>query len=210
MSRHPRGNQHAIVGGHRLQLCPVCDAEAIAAAEHGTRLVPEAYVSRFMVSASLAPVGDQTTPAAPSSVGQRREEPDRPPTPANTQEPQPDRAMARRPQPPVGSTGRAANLDAPGPEDPTVRQAMERFLTDHGRGVDPTVVLLLGGHLQPATPLSSLGDADADKLAGWFTRTWSGAARGPARATVLAVVEFWRRSGWLTFDPAHGLRDLDQ
>ncbi len=58
ISRHPRGNQHAIVGGHRLQLCPTCDEDATAAADPTVAL---------LLAGHLQPATSQRTPDLPMS-----------------------------------------------------------------------------------------------------------------------------------------------
>jgi hypothetical protein len=52
MTRHPRGNQLAVVGHRQVPLCPRCDADVVQGGDG--RLVPEGYVSR-RPSGSAAP-----------------------------------------------------------------------------------------------------------------------------------------------------------
>ncbi|MEU7317210.1 hypothetical protein [Streptomyces sp. NPDC007083] len=91
-----------------------------------------------------------------------------------------------------------------------MRQAIAAFLSEASGEVDHTAMLLLGTHLGSYSRLSVLEGQDAaDDLAAWCEGHWGDrgtAGNGRALATILRAVDFWGARGWLTSDPAAGLR----
>lgn len=199
MTRHPRGNQLAIVGRRDLPLCPACDADAIAGSETGNRPVPETYVSAFLFGrdvrrdvprepartteprgASDAPAGLRPGPSAPAT----------PPT--STPHPEPSRPTEQ------------------GLSRPTVRQAIEAYLSADPDDADSLAMLFLGQHLGPASRLDSLDRSrTAESLLRWFDATWDtrqDERRRAAAAAITGAVDHWIAQGWLSEDLAAGLR----
>jgi len=84
-------------------------------------------------------------------------------------------------------------------------------MSDRPADADGTVLLLLGTELGPATRLNELdAPTTGARLEAWVERTFGtrrGEVHGTARRTVIAAVDHWRERGWLTGDPAAGLRD---
>jgi hypothetical protein len=177
MTRHPRGTLLSIVGRRRLVLCPRCDAAVLGSEEDAASdaPVPEGYVSRFLAGLPV-------------------ERPARPPAPR------------RKPRPRAPTTGlhvptSSASSEAAVPERPTVRQAIEHFLTVHP-GSDSLAMLLLGQHLGPSTRLHLLDEKSAREMATWVASTWPDG--GPV-STVRAVAAYWREQGWTPVDLAEHL-----
>lgn len=203
MRRHSRGTQLSIVGWRDALLCERCDADVLATLGHGHTPIPEDYVSAALVDRN-APA-----PAAPRAHG---------PVPPPSTAGRPVRAP--RPVPPSAggwSSGEPSvppSIPAPAPPAPptTVRQALQESQTNlaaAGTTLDPTVVLLLGTHLGPATRLNALERSghDADTLRDWVERTWGGGGRGAAaRHTLTTLADHWSDQGWTTTDLAAGLR----
>ena len=186
MTRHPRGNQLAVVGHREVPLCPRCDAEALG---KGGRLVPDGYVSRFV----FGPDTPRTAPA------QRRAPP---PTAtssphARAQAPRPSGEQPRQPEP------------TPRADAPTVRQAVESFLRSEP-AADALTMVMLGQRLGPATRLRALDDPDVqERLAAWFGNTCDAHPEGrrtAAGVALLAAFDHWRDQGWLATDPVGFLR----
>jgi hypothetical protein len=212
MTRHPRGNQLAIVGRRDLPLCPACDADAIAESEAGNRAVPETYVSVFLFGRDLprhaprkpapaaaarrtgaAPAESRTAPSKPAARTASAPEPERKPS-------------AKRPEP--------ARLEASRPKEqslsrPTVRQAIEAYLSA-SPDADSLAMLFLGQHLGPASRLDAIDQpGTAESLLRWFDATWDtrqNERRHAAAAAITGAVDHWRAQGWLTRDLAAGLR----
>ena len=190
MTRHPRGNQLAVVGHREVPLCPRCDAEAL---REGERIVPEGYVSRFVFG--------RDTPR-PTRPAQRGAQP-----PAATRTPSPPRTRPRDPRPAGGQPRQTTS--APRSDAPTVRQAIETFLRSEP-AADALTMVMLGQHLGPATRLRTLDEPAAkEELASWFGATWDVQPEGrrtAAGAALLAAVDHWRGHGWLATDPVDFLR----
>lgn len=193
MTRHPRGNQLAVVGHREVPLCPRCDAEAL---REGGRLAPEGYVSRFVFGP------DAPRPVRPA---QRNAEPSAPTRPTRT--PSLPRVRPRAPRP-AGDQPRQVE-PAPRADAPTVRQAIEAFLRSEP-AADALTMVMLGQHLGPATRLRALDDPAAqERLAAWFRTTWEvqpDGRRSAAGAALLAAFDHWRDHGWLATDPVGFLR----
>lgn len=189
MTRHPRGNQLAVVGHREVPLCPRCDVEAV---EGGGRLVPEGYVSRFLFGR------DEPRPVRPTK---QRPQASRPPASSRGS------GEPRAPRPDAVSSQEAEPTTRAGA--PTVRQAVEDFLRSVP-AADAVTMVMLGQHLGPATRLDTLGDASAqERLESWFSATWGtrpNGRRAAAAAAVLAAVDHWREQGWLSGDPVGFLR----
>lgn len=193
MTRHPRGNQLAVVGHREVPLCPRCDVEVV---DEGGRLVPEGYVSRFLFGVDdprpVRPTRHTTPASRPATRGS-------------------DPRSARAPRTPPRATPPPSKEPGPStrPGAPTVRQAIEAFLSSVP-AADAFTMVMLGQHLGPATRLDALTDRSAqESLQSWFTATWGGqpdARRAVAAAAVLAAVDHWREQGWLSDDPVGWLR----
>lgn len=196
MTRHPRGNQLAIVGRRELPLCPDCDAEAIADSLTHNRPVPETYVSVFLFGRESP--GPAPRPPAPVEEAPAGAEP------ATRKDLTPARLPGSAPTPrkPVEPTAQPAVR-------PTVRQAIEAYLAAEP-GADSAAMLLLGQHLGPASRLDVLDRAGAaESLARWFDATWTErqpARRRAAAEAITGAVDHWRTAMWLTEDAAVHLR----
>ncbi|MFZ5847300.1 MAG: hypothetical protein ACOYX5_07970 [Actinomycetota bacterium] len=212
MTRHPRGNQLAIVGRRQLPLCPHCDAEAIATSSSTNRPVPETYVSVFLFGhdKQLPRPADLVRPGAglkdaPVDLAERRRRRDSRSTAAAGEPGSAPRrgAIPRRP---------ASRPSSPEPTvQPTFRQAIETFLATHP-DADSLTMVLLGQHLGPATRLAALErPGAAEELRQWFDATWSERhpARRQAAVTICAAVDHWRGEQWLAQDLASALRQHD-
>ncbi|GAB2731475.1 hypothetical protein [Nocardioides pakistanensis] len=211
MTRQPRGNQLAIVGRRDLPLCPVCDADAIAESLGGNRPVPETYVSVFLFGRDVprhlprkpAPAaGTNSVDNAPAEGGTRAPlAASTTPTPKAEKKPPARRPGPARPEPLPAKEQRLNR--------PTARQAIEAYLSAHPEA-DSLAMLLLGQHLGPASRLETLdGPGTADSLRRWFDATWDARQderRRTAAAAITRAMEYWRAQGWLTEDPAAGLR----
>lgn len=193
MSRHPRGNQLAIVGRREILLCRRCDAEVVADWVGRNRPVPEGYVSKALLDVTATPPSDPT---------QSRTSPSAPKRSAST-------AGAPAPRPRTRPAPAAAVPGSAGPGDPTVRQAMAAFLDQAGVTADSTAMLMLGTHLGASTRMSDLSRPQtAGELASWFEKLWPGQGdrQRAARSTVVAAFDYWREREWLDTDPAAQLR----
>jgi hypothetical protein len=212
MTRHPRGNQLAIVGRRQLPLCPDCDADAITESEAGNRPVPETYVSVFLFGREL-PHHRPATPAPASESGNAREASAErvtntflaaaptTPTPKRKTTSPATRQVPAQPEPtPPQERGLSR---------PTVRQAIEAYLSASPEA-DSLAMLFLGQHLGPASRLESLDRPEAaDSLVDWFDATWDtrqSERRRTAATAITAAVDAWLAHGWLTEDLAAGLR----
>jgi len=185
MTRQPRGTLLAVVGMRQVPLCRSCDADALDDALSRNQPIPEGYVSRFLF-------GEFTTtpePAAPVS-----------PRPETRSRPRlADTKVAPTPSMP----------EAPELIDPTVRQATEAYLESAGSSADALTMVLLGTNLGPSTRLSRLDTpATASELARWVDQTYGGRReqRDLAVATLCRAFGYWQERGWLTTDPAVGLK----
>ncbi|MDK1342066.1 hypothetical protein QNO09_01780 [Streptomyces sp. 378] len=212
MTRHSRGTQLSIIGWRELPLCRSCDAEALHSSISQNIPVPSDYVA--------ACLGAAQRPAAPAAP-QSQEAPS--PAPADSREVPPN-APARKdtvpkaPEP--GAAGKAAaprsRPQAAGPKAarppsmvPTVRQAIAAFMTEASSQADATAMLLLGTHLGSHNRLTVLDEDGApERLADWCLGHWNDGSDRSQRAldTVRRAVDFWGARGWLTSDPAAGLR----
>lgn len=194
MTRHPRGNQLAVVGHREVPLCPRCDAEVLETAGD-SRVVPEGHVSRFVFGR------DEPRPV-PSTPSPLRSAPNR----ARTAPPvAPARPESSRPatadRPPGGPPPHAA--------PPTVRQAIDAFLSA-SPDADALTMVMLGRHLGPSTRLQELDEpAVSTALQQWFRTSWGdrhSERRAAAAAAVVAAVDHWRAQGWVQADLAGFLR----
>lgn len=191
MRRHSRGNQLSILGWRDVTLCHECDATVLNAHPFDHTPIPEDYVSAALIDAIA--VASPPSPHPPSPSADRPRPPSLAPPPSSPAPPPPP---------------------APAPPRPptTVRQALERsqaLLAAEGRTLDPTVVLLLGQRLGPATRLDGLNAAGHDPAAlrAWAEGLWgAGADAGTARDTITALADHWQRQGWTTTDMAAELR----
>ena len=189
MRRHSRGNQLSIMGWRDVTLCHKCDAAVIDTHRDDHTPIPEDYVSAALIDVNGAPTLLPSRPA------------DRPRASPPAQPPSPP---APAPRPPTA---------APSPRPPTtVRQALERshtVLAEEGTTLDPTVVLLLGQHLGPATRLDGLSAAGHDpaSVRDWAESLWgTGDGGATARHTITALADHWLEQGWTTTDMAAELR----
>jgi hypothetical protein len=212
MTRHPRGNQLAIVGRRELPLCPDCDADAIAESGAGNRPVPESYVSVFLLG-RVVPHHLHATPAPASNAGDAHEASAEDETKASVT------AAPTRPTPKPKKTSPATRQGPPRSEPtprqeqgltrPTVRQGIEAYLAAHP-DADSLAMLFLGQHLGPAIRLEALDrPGAADSLVHWFDATWDSRQdkrRRAAAAAITAAVDHWLAHGWLTEDLAARLR----
>jgi hypothetical protein len=193
MTRTPRGNQLAVVGHREIVLCPVCDADAVAAAR--TAAVPEHYVSVFL--AGRAPDREEQRAEAgppraaipapdtsPPDVAERDSEA----APAARARPE-ARGAVRPPTPPSASAS----------AQPTIRQAVEDFMTAHP-GSDSLALLLVGRQLGPSLRVSGLDEPErVQALRAWVDDTWPDVDRNRvARATVAGLVGHCHSRGWTT------------
>lgn len=195
MTRHPRGNQLAVVGHREVPLCPHCDRE-ILGGDSESRTIPEGYVSRFVFGP------DDHRPSA-AAAG--------PKTPATAASRTPPAAAPARPGvPPRPATSQARARPERTPDPPTVRQAIDAFMKATP-DVDALTMLMLGRHLGPATRLRELEKpARVTALQQWFAATWGDHRTEPraaaAGAALIEAVDHWRGQGWLDADPVGFLR----
>lgn len=166
----PRGNQVSIIGRRQVLVCRECDAAGVSDyLERGVPL-PSTYQS------AARRVRVEPPSSHPRAVSSR---------PRSASSPRPVQPTAPAPSVTTALT------------DPTVRQAVEAFQEAEP---DPfaLALVMLGRDLGPASRLreprtaASLADVDA-----WAERTFSGANRDAAVATVHAFVEHCRSRGWL-------------
>lgn len=83
------------------------------------------------------------------------------------------------------------------------------MLAAEGTTLDPTVVLLLGQHLGPATRLDGLVAAGHDpaSVRAWAESLWgAGTNLATARHAITALADHWQQQGWTTTDMAAELR----
>lgn len=193
MTRHTRGNQLAIIGRREILLCPSCDAATMEASANAP--VPDTYVSVFLFGDTTLPAV-QPRPQAPAPATRRKE---KPPGPSATSTP------ATPSTGPAHSARQAATKPAP---IPTVRQAIQSYLTADS-SADSLTMLLLGQHLGPSERLSALDTPErAARLSSWFAATWGNqpaASRDSARRTLDRAFEHWRDHSWLTTHPTSEL-----
>lgn len=193
MRRHSRGNQLSIMGWRDVTLCRACDAAVLDTTRDDHTPIPEEYVSAALIDVNAAPA---PPPSPPPAVRPRSSPATKPPSRAA---PSP-RPPSRPPEP------------APPRPPTTVRQALERSQTTlaaDGAALDPTVVLLLGQRLGPATRLDGLTAAGHDpaSLRAWAEGLWgTGAGAASARRTLTALADHWQRERWTTTDMAAELR----
>ncbi|UGY94368.1 hypothetical protein [Streptomyces gobiensis] len=204
MTRHSRGTQLSIIGWRQLPLCRFCDSEALERSIAENVPVPDTYVS-----AALHAPGDAKAPVRP--VRSVR------PALARVAAPEPD-AQPRAAKPATEPAAKPASRPAPqrpkakpaNTQVPTVRQAIQAFLTEASGEVDNTAMLLLGTHLGSYNRLSTLDEPGAaHALAEWFDGRWedrNSPAGQRALSTVCRAIDFWGARGWLASDPAAELR----
>jgi hypothetical protein len=206
MTRHPRGNQLAIVGRRQLPLCPDCDADAITESEAGNRPVSESYVSVFLFGRDE----HRHAPKAPAPAPADKAPPDAVRTAPAAPAPAVPKAEEEPPTQPPGPAGAESPL-ATGQKvaRPTVRQAIEAYLNAHP-DADSLTMLFLGQHLGPASRLETLDEPSAEKsMKQWFDITWDPRQeerRRAAAAAITGAVDHWRAQGWLAEDLAAALR----
>lgn len=195
MRRHSRGTQLSIIGWRDVTLCSRCDAAVLATLGSDHTPIPEDYVSAALldVSVDAAAVRPRRKPSkpAPAQASSSRRVSHEPAV-------EPPRPSRSSPPPP--------------PEPTTVRQALERsqtILAAAGESLDPTVILLLGQRLGPATRLDELDRAghDPQAIRDWVEGTWGvGDNAAKARHTITVLADHWRLQGWTTTDMAAELR----
>jgi hypothetical protein len=189
MTRYARGLLVAVVGMRNVLLCRVCDDEVASAVARRSELVPEGYVSRFLFGE--VPLLPPPEPRRTSASAEPRTSP---------------RASADPPRP---SPPRAAPVQRDVVQDPTVRQAIEVFLTHSTGPQDSLCLVLLGAELGPSTRVSHLGFEHRDALSSWVAGKF-GEADTPRRrvavSTIIELVDHWRDQGWTTHDIAASLR----
>lgn len=177
MTRHPRGTLLAVIGVHQVRVCPACDAEVAEEARARHRPLPDGYRSRFVHGDDAEASGEPAT-AKPAPKKKRS---------GSTY---------------VGQVGASPAPSPPGPEDPTLRQATEAFLSESGDPAHSLAMVMLGAHLGPATRLSAIS-LDAADLADFVDRTWgSGGNRAQAAAALRAAFGYWHAKGWIATDPS--------
>ncbi|MDK1473798.1 hypothetical protein QNO07_10260 [Streptomyces sp. 549] len=236
MTRHSRGTQLSIIGWQQVPLCRVCDAAALRTSIADNVPLPHTYVAAALRDASPDTRPPATGPARPADAPARpgprtRSAPAEPqPAPPSKTPKTPQAAQAAQAaQPPAAGatgatrpTGGGATRQPGGPPArrpgtrppagavPTVRQAIQAFLTESSGDVDHTALLLLGTHLGSASRLSVLEERQAAAdLATWAADRWpdrQAAARSRALDTLCRAVDFWGARGWLASDPAAHLR----
>ncbi|MGK5499608.1 hypothetical protein [Streptomyces sp. URMC 125] len=214
MTRHSRGTQLSIIGWRELLLCRVCDAEALETSIAENLPVPSDYVAVCLLGRedrTAAPPRPRPMAAGPARGGGAEEKPcgerapDRPePAPATT-------APAPAPAKPRTATRPRPGRAKPAPSQvPTVRQAVAAFLAESSGTADATAMLLLGTHLGSYNRLTVLDEAGAaDRLTEWCDGHWpdrGGDTAGRALDTIRRAIDFWGARGWLTTDPAAGIR----
>lgn len=158
LTRHPRGTLLAVVGSREVVLCPICDEQVVATVERTRGAVPEGYVSRFV-------------------AGEPAPNDDRMPAPRRT-----SRSTTRPSAPATSQPTPSAPEPAPPPQrhDPTLREAIESFLTEAADGTGSLPMLLLGPGLGLTTRMSTLDDdrARSSSRPGSSRLSASAAARG--------------------------------
>jgi hypothetical protein len=124
-----------------------------------------------------------------------------------TRTPRPSRTA----QKPTGN--RRSHEPQPAPptsQPPTVRQAVDAFLSSGFPDADSTAMLMLATRLGPSSRLNILeGGAAAKDLGAWFEKLYgskAGTSRDSARRTIVGAVDHWRAQGWVADDPAAALR----
>jgi hypothetical protein len=200
MSRHPRGNQLAIIGWRELPLCQTCDAEVLTASLASNRPVPEGYVSACLFTLQELGQTQQRRPA-PTQSGSGSKRPSRDAAKSNsTTSPSP------LPQHQRAAPARRTTPSAP----PTLRQAIEAYLSSTPSAADSVTLLMLGSHLGPSTRLNELDASDTPgNLTAWFMQLWDDKnpdRRAIARSTVLGAIDYWRSQDWIHNDAGAGLR----
>ncbi|MFW6725038.1 hypothetical protein ACHZ98_33860 [Streptomyces sp. MAR4 CNY-716] len=228
MTRHSRGTQLSIIGWRELPLCRLCDGRALRTSLEENIPVPADYVA-----VCLYGTGDPTATGPAPAADIPALEPDAPRTLSAPSASRPvcgaggptaqgERDAGAGTGRTAASTGPARTKDADAnstlrsrrkPEPaavPTVRQAIAAFLTDASGDVDHTALLLLGTHLGSYNRLSTLDGPDtAQNLSAWFDSRWEDRTNPAAQRaidTLRRAVDFWGARGWLTTDPAAGLR----
>ncbi|GAA1917521.1 hypothetical protein GCM10009716_28230 [Streptomyces sodiiphilus] len=219
MTRHSRGTQLSIIGWRQLPLCRTCDAEALRASITENVAVPDSYVSAALHAPGSAsgPAGsarDEEDAGAPApSAGPRPPAKGR--TPSTVKPEARSAVSAQRPsgtaKAPAAKRPVRRGRPQPAPTAvPTVRQAIQAFLSEGSGDLDHTAMLLLGTHLGSYQRLDVLeGERAREALTEWFAGHWGEPgtpAEQGARATVCRAMDFWGARGWLSSDPAAGLR----
>jgi hypothetical protein len=201
MSRTPRGNQLAFVGWREIPLCRTCDAEALS-----TSLSK----NQPYVSASLFGPKDRVPSPPPPAASAPA--PPAPPTDDRESAPRTRQALPSRSaqQPARNRLSRESKPTPASSQPPTVRQAVDAFLSSGPADNDPTAILMLAKQLGAGSRLSALeGEAAAKEIRAWFEKLYGSKAnksRDSARRTIVGAIDHWRTQGWIADDPAAGLR----
>lgn len=237
MTRHSRGTQLSIIGWRELPLCRDCDGPALRTSLAENVPVPADYVAVCLYgTGDRTTPGRPADPPSPEAAVPVPAEPSAsappgapPPDGGSSGTAAPgDRGAGAAPRGrPADRTGTAGAEGAAADRAPrgrgkskpaakpaavpTVRQAVAAFLADASGDVDHTALLLLGTHLGSYDRLDALDGPDAaQKLSTWFDSRWEdrdGPAGRRAIDTLRRAVDFWGARGWLTTDPAAGLRE---
>ncbi|MFP8905007.1 hypothetical protein [Streptomyces atacamensis] len=221
MTRHSRGTQLSIIGWRELPLCRVCDAEALEASITDNLPVPSDYVAVCLNGREDRPEDRPTTSPAPRTAPPERPRPSVPPAQRIEKGQKPRKGhSAGEPGPTPEPAAPAKPRTTPRPQPfrpkpaqsavPTVRQAIAAFLTEASGTADATAMLLLGTHLGSYNRLSALDETGAaDRLTAWCAGHWPDRGSDTAQRaldTIRRAVDFWGARGWLTTDPAAGIR----
>ncbi|WP_175407350.1 hypothetical protein [Streptomyces sp. TRM64462] len=215
MTRHSRGTQLSIIGWRELPLCRSCDAEALEASIAQNVPVPSEYVAVCLFgrddSRPRRATPRRPAPSPPSTPGdaprQGRVAADQ--RKSSTEAPTGQRSP-RAARPAAGAPLSRAKVKPAPSSVPTVRQAIAAFMAEASGTVDATALLLLGTHLGSYNRLTALDDTEAaDRLTAWCDSHWSdrgSEAAQRALGTICRAVDFWGARGWLSSDPASGVR----
>lgn len=222
MTRHSRGTQLSIIGWRELPLCRVCDAEALETSIAENLPVPSDYVAICLLGRegrTAAPPPPRPVAAEPAPGGGAAERPgggrapERPEPKAQPESgpgPEPKPAAPAPAKPRTAARTRTGRAKPAPSRVPTVRQAVAAFLAESSGTADATAMLLLGTHLGSYNRLTVLDEAGAaDRLTEWCDGHWpdrGGDTAGRALDTIRRAVDFWGARGWLTTDPAAGIR----
>jgi hypothetical protein len=205
MTRHSRGTQLSIIGWRELPLCRVCDAAALETSIADNLPVPSDYVAVRLLGREDRTA---TSPAARAeSEGKPRKE-RAPGVPKPGPAPEPAAPTPARPR--TAARPQPVRTKPTPSQVPTVRQAVAAFLSEASGTADATAMLLLGTHLGSYNRLTVLDDAGAaGRLTAWCAGHWPDHGGDTARRaldTIRRAVDFWGARGWLTTDPAAGIR----
>ncbi|GAB2891735.1 hypothetical protein GCM10027074_69930 [Streptomyces deserti] len=205
MTRHSRGTQLSIIGWREVPLCRRCDAEALETSISQNTPVPSDYVAACLGVAQNSPAAAAPQAGAPAPAPTPKRAPAAAANPAGPAKSSPAPHAPARPR-------QARPKAAPSPSPsmvPTVRQAIAAFMGESSGQADATAMLLLGTHLGSHNRLTVLDeDGAADRLTQWSLGHWGDGGDRAQRclSTICRAVDFWGARGWLTSDPAAGLR----